>query len=118
MERKLFSFLDAFYSQTVPSFSSRLRDQEAAIYLVLYVPSSLTTLILKRLSYVLFALSPPPNLAQCMFEIVNSFHDSISKVAWKAGGYGKSQVSVLLIVSYESVFGNVNCTYQAVVHVA
>ena len=88
MERKLFSFLDAFYSQTVPSFSSRLRDQEAAIDVVLYVPSSLTTLILKPLPCVLFAVPPPPNLIQCMFEIVNSFHDSISKVAWKAGATG------------------------------
>lgn len=91
MERKLFSFLDDFYSQKVPSFSSRLRDQDAAIYLVLYVPSSLTTLILKPLSCVLFAVFFPPNLAQYMFEIVNSFHDSISKVAWKAGAYGKSK---------------------------
>lgn len=33
-------------------------------------------------------------------------------------GLRKDQVSVLLIVSYESVFGNVNCTYQAIVHVA
>ena len=67
------------------------------------------TLILKPLSCVLFAVSPPPNLTQCMFEIVNSFHDSISKVAWKAGGYGKTKflsslsfpttaLSVMLIV--------------------
>lgn len=33
-------------------------------------------------------------------------------------GLREVQVSVLLIVSYESVFGYVNCTYQAVVHVA
>ena len=33
-------------------------------------------------------------------------------------GLREVQVSVLLIVSYESVFGYVNCTYQAIVHVA
>ena len=33
-------------------------------------------------------------------------------------GLRKDQVSVLLIVFYESAFGNINCTYQAIVHVA
>jgi len=33
-------------------------------------------------------------------------------------GLQEVQVSVLPIVSYENVFGNVNFTYQAIVHVA